>query len=131
MTLPFYYLRLMIDQYVFGKITIEGKVYTADCMLFHDPAASSDIRPAVRENWRRSSGHLLVPGDMKEILDFLPQCVIIGQGAFSVMKISDEARQALEEAGIEGIFQETGQACRTFNALAGKKKIAAGFHLTC
>jgi hypothetical protein len=121
----------MIDQYSFGNIRIEGKAYTFDLLVFHDPAAPAAERTRVRENWWRESGHELSPRDMKELLDFNPEIVIIGRGAQGVMKIRDEAVKALKNAGIEGIFQKTERACATFNGLFGKKRIAAGFHLTC
>ena len=121
----------MIDQYGFGKITIEGKVYTFDLLVFHDPAAPAAEQTRVRENWRRESGHELNPVDIQELLAFKPEIVIIGRGAQGVMKIGHEALKALEDAGIEGIFQDTEKACGSYNRLMGKNKIAAGFHLTC
>jgi hypothetical protein len=121
----------MIDGYKFGQMTIEGKDYTFDLMVFHDPAAPAGQKTRIRENWRRIRGHELNPGDIQEILAFKPECAVIGRGAYGVMSISEEAAEALADAGIEAVFQETQQACSTFNNLFGKKKIAAGFHLTC
>jgi len=126
-----FYFSAMIDHYSFGKITIDGKVYTFDCIILHDPAAPGAQQTRVIENWWRESGHRLCVKDIAHMLSFAPECIIIGQGAYSAMKVSDEAREAIESMGIERIFQDTEKACKTVNRLFGIKKFAAGFHLTC
>ncbi|MFN2129684.1 MAG: MTH938/NDUFAF3 family protein [Anaerolineae bacterium] len=57
--------------------------------------------------------------------------LIVGQGADGRMRVADDARQALERAGIAFVASPTPQAVQRCNAASPDKVIAAAFHLTC
>lgn len=113
---------MIIDSYEFGRIVVNGKEYHSDIILFGDKT---------QPGWWRKEGHRLCLDDLKTILDYKPDILIIGQGTSSVMSVPEEVIQALKEKNIEVIPLDTPQAVKEYNKLHGKKKIAAAFHLTC
>jgi len=113
----------MIESYNFGKIVVNGKVYTSDLIIFND---------SVRENWWRKEGHKLHIEDLKEVIKKKPEILIVGTGYFGLMKVPKEVKDFLTQKGIEVVSQKTKEACETFNKLLScKRKVAAALHLTC
>jgi len=112
----------LIESYSFGKIVIDGKTYTSDVILYPGK---------VDDSWWRKSGHLLQREDLKDVIKYNPEVLIVGTGAYGLMKVLDETKQFLKSEGIELIVEETKKACKIYNELKGKKKVSAVFHLTC
>ena len=112
----------MIDSYSFGRMVIDGKTYTSDVILYPDK---------VDDSWWRESGHLLQKEDLRDVIQYNPEILIVGTGAYGLMKILDETKQFLETEGIELISEETKEACKIYNELKERKKAVAAFHLTC
>ena len=113
---------VMIDSYSFGKIVIDGKMFTSDLIIYPDE---------VNDNWWRKNGHLLQKEDLTEIIKYNPEVLIVGTGDNGLMKVPNDTKQFLESKGIELISEETRKACDIYNKLKGKRKIVAAFHLTC
>ena len=112
----------MIENYRFGAITISGKIYTNDIKI---------IENRVIPNWRRGRGHLLEPGDIRDILDTNPKIVIVGKGASGMMKISDAVLEFAENKGMRLVAKNTGEAVNEYNEICNNRKVCACFHLTC
>ena len=85
----------------------------------------------VDSNWWRRSGHLLQKEDLEDVINYMPEILIVGTGANGLMKIPKETKIYVESMGIKIIALETGEACDTYNELIYKKKVVAAFHLTC
>lgn len=111
-----------IDSYEFGSITVNGKSYRSDLIIFTD---------RVRENWWRKEGHSLCPEDLQEVVQSEPEVVIIGTGASGVLDVPKETMEWLLSKGIEVISAPTPEATRQFNRLVRSKKVVALLHLTC
>ena len=112
-----------IDSYQFGRIVIDGKTYTSDCLIIAD-----DVRP----NWWRRQGHLLSPDDLAAVIEAAPSIVVIGAGASAMMQVPDQSRQFLEQQDIQVEVLDTKKAAARFNELAlGGASVAAALHLTC
>ena len=112
-----------IDSYSFGKIVIGGETYSSDLIVFPQ---------RVVPDWWRSQGHALCLEDLQEILEYKPEVLIIGKGAFSCMKVSPEIKDKLLKQGIDTFDQNTKEACKFFNEqMNSGKKVAGAFHLTC
>jgi len=111
-----------IDSYRFGRIVIDSKAYEKDVILLPE---------RVIAGWWRLEGHRLHPQDLLEVLADRPEVLVVGQGAYVQMQVTAEARQALEQAGIELVSLPTEQACRRYNELRTQRKTAAALHLTC
>lgn len=110
-----------IDSYRFGEIVIDGVAYHKDVIILDN---------RVIENWWRAEGHRLSIHDLSEILDSKPTAIVIGTGAYGRMRVPDEIRGALKNAGCKVIIQRTKTACESFNQFRGPG-IGAALHLTC
>jgi hypothetical protein len=111
-----------IDSYRFGRIVIDGQPHGKDVIILPD---------RVIPNWWRREGHSLHAADLQDVFSAEPDLLVVGQGAYGRMAVTDEARQALVQAGIELVAQPTKQACETYNQLRDRKAVAAALHLTC
>lgn len=113
----------MIESYDFGHITVNGKSYHSDVIIFPN---------RVKDDWWRKEGHRLCIEDLEDVLEAKPDVLVVGTGYSGLMKVPMEVKQYLEERGIEVVVQRTRKACETFNQLAqSEKKAVAAFHLTC
>ena len=113
---------LHIDSYRFGHLVVDGQAYSKDVIILPDKIIA---------NWWREEGHALHPKDLEEVLAARPDLLVVGQGAQGRMRVTAEARQSLELAGIDLVAELTEQACETYNALCESKVVAAALHLTC
>lgn len=111
----------MIEAYSFGRITIDGKQYTNDVIIFPERLESS---------WWRKEGHRLQLVDLEDVFAENPKTLVVGTGHDGVMKVDDEVRSFCSEKGIELIELRTAEAVKKYNELAGPGVIGA-FHLTC
>lgn len=111
----------MIDSYRFGYIVIDGKGYSKDVIVLPE---------RIITNWWRSEGHRLKLEDLKEIYDTGIDTLIIGTGAFGMMKVDDETKSELERKGIKVIIAPSKDAVDIYNDSL-RAKTAACFHLTC
>ena len=114
----------MIESYNFGRIVINGRVYTSDLIIFNNNS--------IKENWWRKEGHKLHIEDLEEVIKRKPEILVIGTGYLGLMKVPKEVKDFLNQKGIEVVSQKTKEACETFNKLlSSKRKVAAALHLTC
>jgi len=112
----------IINHYKFGHVTIDGVIYEKDVII---------LAEEVIANWWRKSGHMLQIEDLTAVLNGSTEVLIVGQGAYSQMKIPKETRLALQNAGIELIALPSEKACRQYNELSGNRSTALALHLTC
>jgi len=113
---------VIIDSYDFGRITVNGKRYTTDLLVFPEK---------IKADWRRKKGHRLDVADLKEVLEAKPEVLVVGTGYSGMMDVPAETRSYIESEGIELIVQKTAEACKTFNRLAESRTVVAALHLTC
>jgi len=112
----------MFNSYSFGNITIDGKKFTKDLIIYPD---------YINFNWRRKTGHLLTEEDITEILDFKPEVLIIGTGSKGLMKVDGMLKEKLKVLGIEFIIKKTTEAVKGYNLIYKNKKVVCALHLTC
>jgi hypothetical protein len=113
---------MKVEHYSFGKITIEGKTYTSDVIVYPERADAS---------WWRREGHNLQIEDLADVLKAEPAVVIIGTGSLGVMKVPKKTISHLEAKGIVVYVERTGKAVELFNELQKNKIVIATLHLTC
>ena len=112
-----------IDSYSFGSMTIDGKKYTSDVIVFPDK---------VKSDWWRREGHSLIMEDLEEVTSYSPDILIIGRGASGCMDIPLSTKEALEAKDIKLVDANTDAAYKLFNEEMEKGTKAVGaFHLTC
>ncbi|OGW39240.1 MAG: hypothetical protein A2Y97_00895 [Nitrospirae bacterium RBG_13_39_12] len=120
---------MKIENYSFGRITIDGKTYISDVIIYPGKVDAS---------WWRKEGHNLQVVDLTDVIKAKPDMLIIGTGSPGLMKVPKETKSHLESQGIEVQVAITAKAVEMFNKIqseihqSGKdKRVIAAFHLTC
>jgi hypothetical protein len=113
---------MKIQHYSFGRITIDGKTYTSDVIIYPD---------RVNLSWWRKEGHFLQMDDLRDVLDAQPEVIIIGTGYSGVMRVSDEVTSSLKSMKIDAHVARTTDAVDLFNEISEKRRTVACLHLTC
>jgi hypothetical protein len=113
---------MRIEHYSFGSITIEGKVYTSDMIIYPDRVDAS---------WWRKEGHYLQKADLADIVAAKPELLIVGTGAHGVMAVPESTIAFLESHHINVLVEKTDNAVELFNNQPKSKKVIAALHLTC
>jgi hypothetical protein len=110
-----------IRDYRFGHVVVGGREETRDVIVLPDRVVS---------NWWRRDGHSLVLDDLDDVLDELPERLIIGTGASSQLHPDASALNRLRERGIQVECLPTDRAVIRFGEL-DPARTAAALHLTC
>lgn len=112
----------MIDDYQFGKITISGKTYRTDVIIYPDH---------IDANWWRKQGHSLAIVDIREVIDAKPDVIVIGTGEPGLMQVEKDTMEYMKKLGVKTVILPTKRAYQEYNRLADTKKVIACLHLTC
>jgi hypothetical protein len=112
----------MIDSYSFGSITVNGKRYTSDLIIYPDRVESS---------WWRKEGHDLCMEDLQDVLRYRPEVLVIGKGKPGLMAVGEDLVEQLAQRGIEVHAAPTAKAVKLYNRLSPERKVVAALHLTC
>lgn len=113
---------MKIESYSFGKMVIEGRLYTQDLIIYP---------PRIEESWWRKNGHSVCIGDIEKILKEKPEVLVVGKGYPGMMSVLSEAKKALLEAGIKLIEEPTEEAIKSYNEISKTLRTCGAFHLTC
>ena len=120
----------MIEEYKFGSITIDGKIYTEDV----------EVRWAEEVlDWWRKESHLVDVDDVERAIKQNPDTIVIGTGEAGMVKVTEGAKKFIQEKGIKLFIDKTEEAVKTFNIICQESKEEEGeqnkiiglFHLTC
>jgi hypothetical protein len=120
----------MIEEYHFGSITINGKIYHNDAEV----RWTDEVLP-----WRFKKRHTIDVEEVKRAVAENPETIVIGKGESGLAEVTKEAQDFIKEKGIELIIDKTEEAVKTFNVIKeesteeeGKQRKVIGlFHLTC
>jgi len=110
-----------IEGYSFGQIVVDGEEQTRDVIVLPDRVVT---------NWWRADGHRLVLGDLDDVLEELPDHLLVGTGAYGQMRPDPDTVERLRERGVEVEVLPTGEAVRRYGEL-DPRRTAAALHLTC
>ncbi|MBC7321338.1 hypothetical protein H5T89_11925 [bacterium] len=111
-----------IEHYEFGKVIIDGISYFSDVIIFPD---------RVENDWWREEGHELHVSDILEIVEAKPKVLIVGTGAYGMLRVLPEVEKYLRENNIQLIAELTGRAVEIYNQTSDKSKVICALHLTC
>jgi len=120
----------MIEEYKFGSIAIDGKVYQHDV----------EVRWTGKVlDWWREQSHIIDVEDIIDALEQNPETIIIGTGESGLAQVTDRAQKEIEARRIKLIIDKTEQATKTFNVRKEEsfeeegvqEKVIGLFHLTC
>jgi hypothetical protein len=110
-----------IEGYRFGHVVIDGEEQTRDVIVLPD---------RVLTDWWRAGGHRLVLGDLDDVVEELPEHLLVGTGAYGQMRPDSEALDELRQRGVEVEALPTDEAVRRYGEL-DPRRTAAALHLTC
>jgi hypothetical protein len=110
-----------IEGYRFGRLVVDGQEESRDLIV---------LPGRVVRHWWRREGHALVLEDLDEVLDELPERLIVGTGASGQLRPDPAALQELARRGVSVQVVTTDEAVRLFGD-ADPARTAAALHLTC
>ncbi len=113
---------MKIEHYSFGRITVSGKTYTSDVIIYPG---------RVDPSWWRKEGHLLQTSDLDDIIAEKPSVLIVGTGAYGAMKVPEKTLKYVKSEEIEVHCLDTIKAVELFNSLFSERAAVAALHLTC
>ncbi len=113
----------MIESYSFGQITIGGREFTADVIIYPGH---------VDDKWWRAQGHHCCLEDLPGVWQHHPASLVIGTGDPGLMGVDDDLKDHCASKGIELLIQPTAQAVDAFNQRQQQgMTVIAALHLTC
>jgi hypothetical protein len=112
---------MRIEGYSFGRVLVDGEEHTKDVIV---------LPSRVVGDWWRRDGHSLVLEDLEEVLEELPERLIVGTGAYGRMRPDPRAIERLRERDVEVESLPTPDAVERFGEL-DPSRTAAALHLTC
>jgi hypothetical protein len=110
-----------IEDYSFGRIVVDGGEETRDMIV---------LPGRVVRNWWRRDGHRLALDDLADVLDELPERLVVGTGAYGRLVPDTEALEQLRARGIQVDALPTAEAVQRYRQL-DPDTTAAALHLTC
>ena len=113
----------MIDDYHFGSITIDGRIYNHDVEVRWSGEVLS---------WIRSESQIIDTESIKRAIVLNPGLIIIGTGDSGMAKVLKETKQEILSKGIGLVIAKTAEAKDRFNeAIKENRKVIALLHITC
>jgi hypothetical protein len=114
---------MKIDAYSFGSMTVNGREFNQDLIIFPERVVSG---------WWRKEGHTLSVEDLGKVIKYKPEVLVVGRGASGVMVIPESTQKLLKEKNIELIEGTTGEVYKIFNEYIRQgKKVVGAFHISC
>ncbi|HYZ79473.1 MAG TPA: MTH938/NDUFAF3 family protein [Gaiellaceae bacterium] len=110
-----------IEDYRFGHIVVDGEEQSRDVIVLPDRVVT---------DWWRADGHRLVLADLDDVIEELPERLVVGTGAYGRLRPNPEALGELSQRGVEVEVLPTGEAVRRYGRL-DPSRTAAALHLTC
>lgn len=117
---------MRIEEYSFGSITIDGKVYTKDLWIINGNIKKRD--KSIAKN-KFGTSHKISRKELKRVITPKTRRVIIGTGDSGLVSLTDKAVKFLEEKGINLEICKTGELKDREEEISGKD--SGIIHLTC
>jgi hypothetical protein len=110
-----------LEDYTFGRLMVDGSEQTNDLIVLPDRVVT---------DWWRQVGHSRAMEDLDEVLDELPERLILGVGAYGRLHPHTEVIAELERRGTAVECLRTDEAIGRYLEL-DERRTAAALHLTC
>jgi len=113
-----------IENYSPGHVVVDGVELNRDVIVLPN---------RVLPNWWRRDGHSLVIEDLEDVLDELPERLIVGCGHAGRLQPEPSVIEALAKRGVKVEALPTADAVARFEELEARDPtvVAAALHLTC
>jgi len=116
-----------VDNLSFGAITIGGRKYRRDLLLFPD----GTLKRRKGGFWIFGS-HNIKREEVEELTSAGAEEIVVGTGTNGRARLSDEAKSYVEQAKLQINTLPSHDAIPEFNRLVDAgKKVAALIHITC
>ena len=112
---------MKIDSFAFGSISIGGRTFASDVIVYPD---------RVQSPWVREEEHRPQISEFADIVKAEPDVLVIGTGYAGVMSVADQLRNYLTSRGIDVRVEKTKAAAELYYSLLGKEKVIAVLHIT-
>jgi len=110
-----------LGDYSFGSLEVDGRRHTRDLIV---------LPTRVVPDWWRREGHSLAIEDLDEVIDELPDRLILGCGAHGRLEPPQAVLDQLRAQGVEVEAMPTADAVQRYGEL-DPERTAAALHLTC
>lgn len=110
-----------LEDYSFGHLVADGEPHDRDLIVLPDRVVA---------DWWRRDGHSLVIQDLGDVVDELPERLVVGCGAQGRLRPDPAVIEELRRRGVEVEVLPTDQAVGRYNEL-DPRRTAAALHLTC
>ncbi len=110
-----------LEDYSFGSLRVDGAEHTRDVIV---------LPTRVVGEWWRRDGHSLAIEDLEEVIDELPERLIVGCGAHGRLHPDPSVVEALAARGVEMEALPTADAVERYRE-SDPARTAAALHLTC
>ena len=110
-----------ISEYSFGHVVVDGAEHSRDVIVLPERVVA---------DWWRRDGHSLVIEDLDDVLEELPERLIVGCGAHGRLRPNPAVIDALRARGVEVEALPTAEAVERYGEL-DSARTAAALHLTC
>jgi hypothetical protein len=116
---------MKIDKFKFGSITIDGKKYNRDVLIYPD----GHVEKRKGGRWMFGS-HDIRKEEIEQICRDRPDLVIVGTGTDGRANLSFDGEGWSKDKGIELSVSPSGEAVEKVNEIRDRK-VAALIHITC
>jgi hypothetical protein len=110
-----------IVDYRVGHVVVDGEAQAHDVIVLPERVLS---------DWWRADGHRLVLADLDDVIEELPERLVVGTGAYGQMRPDPETLEELRQRGVDVEALPTDEAVRRYGEL-DPRRTAAALHLTC
>jgi hypothetical protein len=115
---------VLVENLIFGKITLNGQVYRHDVVIINNKVVEQRRKETSR-NLKSRYGH--TPLTTAENIPWNCRTLVIGTGFNGGLPVTEEVRARAQEMGIQLIVKRTPQAIQHINDLQTNLVL----HLTC
>jgi hypothetical protein len=116
---------MRIDEFSFGRITIDGIAYEHDVVIDHGTIRKRNKKPS--KKLRDDFGH--TPLSARETIPWKCRRLVVGTGAHGNLPVMDDIRREAARREIELLILPTAEAIEALRK--GRKGTNAILHVTC
>jgi hypothetical protein len=110
-----------LEEYRFGRLTVDGTEHRRDLIVLPERVVA---------DWWRRDGHSLALEDLDDVIEELPERLILGCGHDGRLHPDPAVIEALRKRGVEVEAMRTGEAVQRY-AESDQRMTAVALHLTC
>jgi hypothetical protein len=116
---------MRIDEFSFGRITIDGVPYERDVVIDHGKIRRRNKKPS--KKLRDASGH--TPLSAEEKIPWRCRRLVVGTGAYGNLPVLDDVKREAARREVELVIMPTAEAIKALRKAS--RRTNAILHVTC